>query len=143
MNNLFDEVILALKQAASEFGSIRKLAEASSVAPENVSRWIAGTRNPSLKELTRVLEVMGAKFVFKENPSASCTSTIQSEDETDFKVKIEILKADLNTRDGQIKELLRQNAELLEKLLKNGQPITAKPELDPAFSTDERKQGAA
>lgn len=71
MKKFFDSVILALKKAAEDAGSIRKLAERSGVNPVTLSRWISGERNPSVVEVAKVFDTIGFTFDWNTNQTFS------------------------------------------------------------------------
>lgn len=67
MNNFTESVLDAVRFAARQAGSIRKLAEALDMNANTISRWLSGDRSPSVIEAAKIMERIGAKLVM---PSA-------------------------------------------------------------------------
>lgn len=61
MENFTDSVLVAIKTAVEQVGSIRKLADSLNMSPPTISRWLAGTRSPSVVEAAKVLDLIGAR----------------------------------------------------------------------------------
>ena len=70
METFTDSVLKAIKAAADTTGSIRRLAETLDMSPPTISRWLAGTRSPSVAEAAKVLDMIGARVVIPSQQEA-------------------------------------------------------------------------
>lgn len=70
METFTDSVLKAIKAAADATGSIRRLAESLDMSPPTISRWLAGTRSPSVTEAAKVLDMIGARVIIPSQQEA-------------------------------------------------------------------------
>lgn len=122
----YSHVLEGLNNAKERVGSMAALARLANVDPTNLTRWMTGARSPSLKVLSEILDVIGARIVFPEDEGADFSENILEKNK-----KIEELKSILekSRRDNFI---LQGKIELLKEQLADARKEYEKLHLDQA-----------
>lgn len=73
MSKFWEDIVKILRDAAHEYGSIRKLAETAQMNPSTVSKWLAADsaksqRSPNVREVGQIMDILGARVALSPLP---------------------------------------------------------------------------
>ena len=109
----------ARNNAKERVGSMAALARLANVDPTNLTRWMTGARSPSLKVLSEILDVIGARIVFPEDVDADFSQDLAEKTEEIRRLRQELEKKAeekfiLEGRLRAYKEMMEEYRERLE-----------------------------
>ena len=115
----YSHVLEGLNNAKERVGSMAALARLANVDPTNLTRWMTGARSPSLKVLSEILEVIGARIVFPEDVDADFSQDLAEKTEEIRRLRQELEKKAeekfiLEGRLRAYKEMMEEYRERLE-----------------------------
>ena len=88
----YSHVLEGLNNAKERVGSMAALARLANVDPTNLTRWMTGARSPSLKVLSEILDVIGARIVFPEDVDADFSQDLAEKTEEIRRLRQELEK---------------------------------------------------
>ena len=115
----YSHVLEGLNNAKERVGSMAALARLANVDPTNLTRWMTGARSPSLKVLSEILDVIGARIVFPEDVDADFSQDLAEKTEEIRRLRQELEKKAeekfiLEGRLRAYKEMMEEYRERLE-----------------------------
>ena len=115
----YSHVLEGLNNAKERVGSMAALARLANVDPTNLTRWMTGARSPSLKVLSEILDVIGARIVFPEDVDADFSQDLAEKTEEIGRLRQELEKKAeekfiLEGRLRAYKEMMEEYRERLE-----------------------------
>ena len=115
----YSHVLEGLNNAKERVGSMAALARLANVEPTNLTRWMTGARSPSLKVLSEILDVIGARIVFPEDVDADFSQDLAEKTEEIRRLRQELEKKAeekfiLEGRLRAYKEMMEEYRERLE-----------------------------
>ena len=115
----YSHVLEGLNNAKERVGSMAALARLANVDPTNLTRWMTGARSPSLKVLSEILDVIGARIVFPEDVDADFSQDLAEKTEEIRRLRHELEKKAeekfiLEGRLRAYKEMMEEYRERLE-----------------------------
>ena len=115
----YSHVLEGLNNAKERVGSMAALARLANVDPTNLTRWMTGARSPTLKVLSEILDVIGARIVFPEDVDADFSQDLAEKTEEIRRLRQELEKKAeekfiLEGRLRAYKEMMEEYRERLE-----------------------------
>ena len=115
----YSHVLEGLNNAKERVGSMAALARLANVDPTNLTIWMTGARSPSLKVLSEILDVIGARIVFPEDVDADFSQDLAEKMEEIRRLRQELEKKAeekfiLEGRLRAYKEMMEEYRERLE-----------------------------
>lgn len=133
MSTFFEDVMIILRAAVSQYGSIRKLAEAAHMNPSTISKWLAydsnkKQRSPNIREIGIVMDMLGVRAISPQETDKALQSRPMSKEIEQLQIEKAALKLELEKEKAVSKRL----QEMVQSMVvpKNNPPKTEHPSFD-------------